>query len=97
MEYDAEAQISIGQFEYVKICKSVETIADAVEMGKELQREQRGAEGLDESEFRGVVDSLVSGKAVKGGIELWERMSIYQRNVCQEIKKSQKRLEYNKE
>lgn len=94
MEYDAEAQIKIGEFEYVKVCKSVESIQEAANLGRELQNEWHGGSGIPDTDFRDALDNLVAGVAVRNGVELWEKMSNLQRAICQEVKKSKKRLAY---
>lgn len=98
MEYDATIRVAIGEYEYIEICHSGESTESLVELARTVQNQVHGGEGVPAEVFRGVVDKLVSGETVHGGMELWEKMSKYQQDVCQEIKRAMKRKAYkNKE
>jgi hypothetical protein len=89
MEYDAEAQIKIGEFEYVKVCKSVETIEAAADLGRELQNEWHGGSGITDDAVNDALDTyLTTGK---GELDLYNRMNKMQQYVFQSIKRSLKR------
>lgn len=65
---------------------------DAVDAYKELQRAWGAGEGLSAKEWTGFLDTYVStGKPPEGGLELWERMDVRQRDIVNEIKKTIKR------
>lgn len=89
--YDHEIIISTGQYENITT-HFHGTIAEAAEKSRELRREVKGGDGISKDDFCSVVDTMVAGKPVNGGIELWEKMNEYQKSVCQEIKKSLKRI-----
>ncbi len=49
-------------------------------------------EGISDKEFNAVVDAMMRGESIKNGTEIWPRMSESQQNVCQNIKRSMKRI-----
>lgn len=97
-QYDHTIITRTADFENIttQFCGSFE---DAVAASRKLQNLVHGGEGISDNDFRDVVDKLVAGESVAGGVNLWENMSSYQKDVCQEIKRSKKRLDYrnNKE
>lgn len=91
--YDAEIRIPTTQYGFVSVHFNgdFEQIKDAHD---ELHRIFSSGPGIPEADFRDVVSCLVAGEPVLGGIELWEKMSQYQKDVCNEVKRAHKRLAY---
>ena len=94
-DLDHEIITSTGQYENIKthFCGTPE---DAVELSEKMKTLVAEGSGLSDKEFRDAIDLLVQGKAVPGGIEMWEKMTKYQKAVCKEIDKSLKRINYKK-
>lgn len=52
----------------------------------------KGGEGIAEKEMNTVVDAMLRGETVRGGIEIYNRMSPVQQQVCQTLKRATKRV-----
>ena len=92
-QHDAEIRIPTNEYGYVHV-HFTGTFEDIHEANRQLHALFDGGEGIPEDTFRDVVDKLCAGEPVAGGIELWQRMSQYQKDVAQEIKRSGKRRSY---
>lgn len=70
-----------------------EAIDSVVDEYHRATRQIKGNLGISEKEMNGVVDKMLLGQTVEGGIELYERMDSEQQKICQVIKRALKRLE----
>lgn len=58
----------------------------------ELSAVFRDGDGITRQEMNEVVDSMLRGESVNGGVQLWEKMSAEQKEICQTIKRATKRI-----
>lgn len=53
--------------------------------------------GVPDKEMNGVVDTMLQGQSVRGGIEIYERMDLKQKYAIQTIKRALKRNNHESE
>lgn len=90
LKYDATLHFPVEQYGYAEVHIQVSSPEEAIQAYKAATTPQNG---VSEKEMNGVVDKMLMGQAVEGGIELYEKMSPEQRYAVQTIKRALKRSE----
>lgn len=90
-------QISTGQYEFLAFELETDNAYESVSAYEDLRNAYRSVQeaknslqaplGLPNREWCAVMDSYVSTGKLEGGAEIWDRMSDYQRQVIQELKR----------
>lgn len=83
--------VAIGQYEYMEVeGESQEEVSEAC---RAIQREWGAADGIPDKEMNPVIDKMLLGETVEGGIEIYEKMNSTQKYAVQTLKRALKRLE----
>jgi len=93
--YDAEIRIPTTQYGFVSVHVSGD-FDEIKSANDELHRIFNGGEGISETDFNAFLDKYLEGD-LKGGLEVYEKMNKEQQTIIQAIKRSKKRIAYNKE
>ena len=80
------------QFAFIEIEKEVIDTMEAVDAYNEAMGHFKPNEGLPHKEWNSALDEYLTTNSLRGGTELYERMSLNQKMVMQEIKKAFKRI-----
>lgn len=69
-----------------------EIIQEALDDYRRAKSQIKGGEGIPEKEMDEVVRLMLLGETVRGGIEIYNRMSTTQQKECQRLKRLKKRI-----
>lgn len=89
--YKAKIRIATREYCYVEV-EVEDTFENIFEAHGKLQQIHFPV-GIPEKEMNSVVDKMLQGISVNGGIEIYEKMSQSQKYAAQTIKRALKRLE----
>ena len=87
-----ELHVPTVQFGFILAHMEADSPQEIIEAYRGILRAWEGGAGISDKEMNAVVDSMLRGEPIKGGIELWERMSPEQQNIAQAIKRGNKRV-----
>ncbi len=90
---NALVRIATRQFCFIQLQVEDTTPAKVVEIERQLQ-ELYFPSGIPEDEMNEVVNTMMKGETVLGGIEIYERMNTSQKYTTQTIKRWLKRQDY---
>jgi len=85
-----KVHLKIGDFEFVE--KDVETMLEAIDFYYETKAHFSAGDGVTDKELNMVLDHMLRGETVKGGIEIWARMNDTQKLIVNTLKKATKRI-----
>lgn len=86
-------QISTGQYEFIAFELESDDPYEAVACFQSLKNASKTGEGIGNKDWCRLLDQFLQTGTVENGGEVWEDLSEYQRQVCQEIKRALKRIE----
>lgn len=90
LKYDATLHFPVEQYGYAEVHIQVSSPGEAITAYKIATSPQTG---IDMKDMNMIVDKMLMGQAVEGGIELYEKMSPEQKYTVQTIKRALKRSE----
>ena len=94
LKYDATLHFPVEQYGYAEVHIQVSSPEEAIQTYKAATTPQTGIEMKD---MNMIVDKMLLGQQVEGGIEFYEKMSPEQKYAVQQLKKALKRLVYRHE
>lgn len=89
-KYEGKIRLATKQYCFVEV-KITDTLPNILKASDELE-ELHFPRGIPDKDLNMVVDKMLLGQAVEGGVELYERMSTSQRFATQTLKRALKRL-----
>lgn len=85
-----KVHVAIGQYEFVEAEATDPT--EARVLYDLIKHEFSSGAGIGAKEMNAVVDAMLRGESIRNGVELWGLMSPEQQEICQTIKRANKRI-----
>lgn len=82
--------IAIGQYEFVEV--DVTDSVAAREAYNDIKTAFTDGDGVTDKELNMVLDHMLRGETVRGGVEIWARMNETQKQIINTLKKACKRI-----